>query len=103
LVVEGNGFPGELRVTRWDVNGAVAGQMYGDVVTGQWDRTSKQLELTRRGSNPNYVQQWIGRRVTPSTPTPNPVPPFEFVGDFKECVNGAWQTATFPWVLRERL
>jgi hypothetical protein len=92
LIVEGNGSPGELLVTRWDIDGTVAGQMYGDTVDGRWDRATQQLRLTRRGSNPNYSQRWTGRCVTPLT----------FEGDFQEIVNGAVQPATFPWILRER-
>ncbi len=103
LMVEGNGWPGELLVSKWDVRGAIAGQMYGDAVEGQWDRGSQQLSLTRRTSNPNYFQQWRGHRVTPQSLSPSPVPAFEFVGEFQESVNGSLRPTTYPWHLRERV
>lgn len=103
LMVDGNGWPAELVISAWDATGAVAGRMYGDPVDGQWDRGTQQLTLTRRTGNPSYFQQWRGRRVTPFSPSPNPVPAFEFVGEFQENVDGAWRPATYPWILRERV
>lgn len=37
----------------------------------------------------SQLQQWRGRRVSAPSPTPDPVPAFEFVGEFQENVDGS--------------
>lgn len=102
LFVDGNGWPGELLFEQLDMSGALVGQMYGDTVSGQWDRTSNSISFTRRGRNPNYSQQWIGRRVVNAANAgPGTIPEFVFQGEFRETVNGSQQPTAYRWVIRE--
>ena len=102
LFVDGNGWPGELLFDQLDTSGAVAGRMYGDTVSGEWDRASNSISLTRRGSNPDYSQQWTGRRVVnAANAAPGTIPEFVFQGEFREIVNGSQQPTGYRWVIRE--
>jgi hypothetical protein len=88
LLVDGNGWLGELRLNRIDGNGAVAGELYGDAVTGRWDHSAQRLYLTRRFPDPNYAQEWTGRRAYGLT----------FVGDFEEVLRSVRQARQYRWM-----
>lgn len=101
LFVDGNGWPSELLFDQFDTSGAVAGRVYGaDTVSGRWNGAAQTIALTRRGSDPSYVQEWTGRRIA-SGAAPGTIPEFVFQGEFREVVSGAQQSTRFRWVIRE--
>ena len=88
LLVDGNGWLGELRLNSMDSTGAVAGEIYGDQLTGRWDQGAQRLHLTRRTPDPNYTQEWTARRTTGLT----------FAGDFQEVLRTVRQARQYRWM-----
>lgn len=92
LLVDGNGWLTELRLHHIDGNGAIAGEMYGEAVTGRWEQSAQRLYLTRRSPDPNYVQEWTGRRTDG----------LAFAGDFQEVLGGIRQARQYRWMAFDR-
>lgn len=88
LIADGNGWLGELRVHSMQPDGTLVGDLYGDPVTGRWTQASQQLTLTRRPADPNYQQEWTGRRTSGLT----------FSGDFQEVVRNVRQARQYRWM-----
>jgi hypothetical protein len=87
LSVVGNGHAGTLELGDIGADGRFTGRIYGDPVSGQWDQPNGLIRFTRTTANPNYAQEWEGRRTGELT----------FGGTFRERVGGAVQPTVFNW------
>lgn len=91
LLLEANGWPGEIRFTRFDPDGTVAGRIYNENFSGHWNRSTQQLTLERL-IDANYRQRYVGRRTHG----------LDFEGSFREVVGGVERPTDYRWLARER-
>ena len=64
LKVNGNGHPGQLRITEINANGSFKGTCYGNEIGGTWDQKNNTITFLRK-VNPRVRQHWSGTRQGP--------------------------------------
>ena len=91
LLLDGNGWLGELALDSFFGNGDFAGRAYGAAVRGRWDASTQCLSFTRE-LGPGYQQLWTGTRGFG----------LDFTGEFQEQQQGVLQTPRYRWLARLR-
>ena len=91
LLLDGNGWLGELALDNIFGNGDFTGRAYGAAVRGRWDANTKRLSFTRE-LGPGYQQLWTATRGFG----------LDFTGEFQERQQGVLQTPRYPWLARLR-
>ncbi len=89
LIVDGNGWTGELRLSNWFGNGDFHGTIYGQPMHGHWDAASQTLNFTRDLGSGKH-QEWSGSRTFG----------LDFQGHFQEVSGGNPQPQQYRWVAR---
>ena len=89
LVLDGNGWAGELAPENFFANGDFAGQAYGQPVRGRWDAAARRLSFTRE-LGAGYAQEWTGTRSFG----------LDFEGEFRERQQGVLQATRYRWLAR---
>lgn len=91
LLLDGNGWMGELAPVVFFSNGDFTAQAYGASVRGRWDAAAARLSFTRE-LGPGYLQEWTGTRSFG----------LDFQGEFRERQQGTLQATRYRWVARLR-
>jgi hypothetical protein len=89
LLLDGNGWLGELAPVDFFSNGDFSAQAYGAAVRGRWVAATRRLSFTRE-LGPGYQQEWT---ATCSFG-------LDFEGEFRERQQGALQATRYRWLAR---
>lgn len=92
LLVDGHGWNGEILLNTLDSKGGLAGTIYGDTLTGNWDHLSRRISFTRGSADPNYRQEWSGTLRDGLT----------FGGEFQQVFSGQRHPEKLRWAAYDR-